>query len=323
MRVVSSVLLFVLSSAAAWPTVMNSSLAVVPDLISHQYYHLARHPTRPPFVPLSSIAIASLRFILIAQSSDMQRARTKVPRDQFRGHTAPAAAAALNRHLLNVPHLQTRVCSSFSVSELRALLERLHPLADDQLLAVYTTSKDPRQRNSRSLDTLRSEWATIDSHVTTNTAELGPIHRDGLCHEVRCALPLGAQDHTPTQYPNRSRPISTLTPPPSLTPSLIQALSRGCDVVHPPSHYTRPVLTRPRSALHPAAASLPSPFQTETLPTWVAKCTQRGRTNCSRNSDPNRDSVPGWPSTLTFTPPHLHPNPKLAFTPHLHPSPSP
>eukprot|EP00927_Polykrikos_kofoidii_P060690 TRINITY_DN55616_c0_g1_i1.p1 TRINITY_DN55616_c0_g1~~TRINITY_DN55616_c0_g1_i1.p1 ORF type:complete len:509 (-),score=61.95 TRINITY_DN55616_c0_g1_i1:78-1604(-) len=119
-----------------------------------------------------------------ANQGDLRRARTKVPRHDFRGSSAREAATVLNGHLKRIGGLASRECANFSIEELRTSVhERLLWLTTPHLNAIYTLAKDPRKLLTTSLAGLRAEWAVVDGHLTS-APHLEMVVRDGMCHEA-------------------------------------------------------------------------------------------------------------------------------------------
>jgi len=138
------------------------------------------------------VALSAVVFLAVSPAvasekvgaSDLRRARTRVPRKSYRGSNAAAAATKLNKHLSGTPGLHTAECASFDMPALRKLVQRLHSMAETDLLTFYQKVKDPRAQIATSHEALRSEWAEVDSNLVNADAPLPAIVRDGLCHEA-------------------------------------------------------------------------------------------------------------------------------------------
>lgn len=114
-------------------------------------------------------------------NTDLKRARTKVPRAEYRGSDFEDMSETLNGWLLkHAPN--SRECDSFAVEELQQLQAQLLSLRDPQLDDVYQTTTDNR-RLRKDVQSMLAEWKELNTVAATD-AELSKIHRDGHCHEA-------------------------------------------------------------------------------------------------------------------------------------------
>jgi len=113
--------------------------------------------------------------------ADLQRARAKVPRVEYRGGDFSSMSTALNGWLLkHAPRSQE--CEKWSVEELQELQLRLLLLRDPQLDDVYHDAQDSR-RLQRDLQTMKREWMELNKLAESDPV-LAAAHRDGHCHEA-------------------------------------------------------------------------------------------------------------------------------------------
>ena len=97
-------------------------------------------------VILATIVAASLLCGASGLSdTDLVRARTLVPRPQFRGETFADMSRTLNLHLQATPQLQTKPCDQFSLEELHRLHQLLDSVRDRALQAVFSEVDDNRR----------------------------------------------------------------------------------------------------------------------------------------------------------------------------------
>jgi len=116
-----------------------------------------------------------------ASKADLHRAKTKKPRDSFRGDGFEKMSHTLNAHLrANNP--STRECDLWAVEELQQLQVLMIILRDPALDDVYNKSADNR-RIRHNMHEMVTQWETIN-HLARKDPELARIHRDGHCHEA-------------------------------------------------------------------------------------------------------------------------------------------
>mmetsp|Transcript_80213 Transcript_80213/g.186248 ORF Transcript_80213/g.186248 Transcript_80213/m.186248 type:complete len:503 (+) Transcript_80213:106-1614(+) len=116
-----------------------------------------------------------------ARKVDLQRARTRVPRAQYRGSDFHSMSNTLN-DVLRKRTPRSRECELWSVEELQQLQLLLLMLRDPELDAIYHHSRDNR-RVQREVTTLAREWEELNA-LAARDPELARIHRDGHCHEA-------------------------------------------------------------------------------------------------------------------------------------------
>jgi len=116
-----------------------------------------------------------------ASSSDLQRARTKKPRDHLRGDDFEKMARTLNGHL-RASGEGVKECDLWAVEELQQFQVLLMALSDPSLNKIYHETADNR-RIRHETDKLVEEWTAINRLAETDQ-DLAKMHRDGHCHEA-------------------------------------------------------------------------------------------------------------------------------------------
>lgn len=112
--------------------------------------------------------------------NDLQRAKTQVPRSEFRGDTFAEMGDVLNKHLRN-NFARVEDCSNFRIEDLQVLQIKLFQWGDPLLAAIYREAKDNRRERHHSVAALQLHQQRL---VDESPAEVMPMLRDALCHEV-------------------------------------------------------------------------------------------------------------------------------------------
>lgn len=116
-----------------------------------------------------------------SSQSDLERARTKVPRAAYKGSDFGSMSETLNAWLLkHAPN--SRECDAWTVDELQKLQIQLFALRDPQLNGVYRETWDNRRLRAE-LEETTKEWEELNA-LARQSPELMRIHRDGHCHEA-------------------------------------------------------------------------------------------------------------------------------------------
>jgi len=116
-----------------------------------------------------------------AKAEDLRRARTKVPRDAFKGDDFESMASTLNKYLLkHAP--QSKECDAWTMEELQQLQVSLLMLRDSQLNDLYHDTDDNRKIN-KEIQQMVQEWDELNKLAATDP-DLARAHRDGHCHEA-------------------------------------------------------------------------------------------------------------------------------------------
>jgi hypothetical protein len=129
-------------------------------------------------------ALAALASAKNATEADLYRAVTQVPRPQYKGEGHLGAAnKVLNTHLLNMKHLKTRACESFSAKDLQEVSRILYAASEPALLKVYAEAKDNRKQVYATEAEMEADFVRLNKLVQ-GRPELQNLFRDGLCHRV-------------------------------------------------------------------------------------------------------------------------------------------
>merc|ERR1712147_491409 len=116
-----------------------------------------------------------------AHASDLKRAKSKVPRDEFKGNDFESMSATLNEYLLrHAPN--SKDCDLWTVEELQELQLSLLMLRDTQLNDVYHDMND-RRKIEQDVEKLVAEWEDLNRKAAVDP-DLAKAHRDGHCHEA-------------------------------------------------------------------------------------------------------------------------------------------
>merc|ERR1712232_826673 len=109
---------------------------------------------------------------------DLTRARTKVPRTEYKGSSFQSMSKNLNHWLLrHAPN--SRKCEDWTVEDLQQLQRTLLEIREPELDAIYQNTND----NRRLRVPLDQEWAALNSLAAKDPA-LKRLRRDGHCHET-------------------------------------------------------------------------------------------------------------------------------------------
>lgn len=115
--------------------------------------------------------------------NDLQRARAKVPRDEFRAPThANSVGKLLNRHLLK-SHRHTKPCNQFSSVELQTLQTQLHSHHQASHDSIYNEMSDTRALRFSSLEQHEAHWTSMNQHASSHP-RIAEMQRDGHCLET-------------------------------------------------------------------------------------------------------------------------------------------
>merc|ERR1719265_564483 len=116
-----------------------------------------------------------------AKASDLRRARSKVPRDEFKGDDFQSMSQTLNKYLQkHAP--KSKNCDLWTMEELQHLLISLLMLRDSGLNDLYHETDDNRKIN-KDIQQLVQEWEELNKLASTDP-DLARAHRDGHCHEA-------------------------------------------------------------------------------------------------------------------------------------------
>ena len=116
-----------------------------------------------------------------AQTSDLKRARSKVPGTAYKGAGFQNMSSTLNQWILKeVP--KSRKCEDYTVEELQRIQLTLLMLRDPQLDDIYQQSQDNR-RIQKDVAAMAKEWEELNAEAAKDP-ELARMHRNGHCHEA-------------------------------------------------------------------------------------------------------------------------------------------
>jgi len=116
-----------------------------------------------------------------AAASDLRRARSKVPRDDFKGDDFQSMSQTLNKYLQkHAP--KSKDCDLWTIEELQELQVSLLMLRDSQLNDLYHETDDNR-KIQKDIQQLAQEWEELNQLAKTDP-DLARAHRDGHCHEA-------------------------------------------------------------------------------------------------------------------------------------------
>jgi len=116
-----------------------------------------------------------------AGATDLRRARSKVPRDDFKGDDFQSMSQTLNKYLQkHAP--QSKDCDLWTMEELQQLQVSLLMLRDSQLNDLYHETDDNRKIKT-DIQHLVQEWEELNKLASTDP-DLARAHRDGHCHEA-------------------------------------------------------------------------------------------------------------------------------------------
>merc|ERR1719321_1163786 len=92
-----------------------------------------------------------------AGNDDLKRARTKKPRDVYRGQDQSVMSKVLNGHLQRAEK-NTRPCEHWSTKQLQEFMATIANHRSNELQQVYQSSQDRRAMHAETLDEHRTEW---------------------------------------------------------------------------------------------------------------------------------------------------------------------
>eukprot|EP00928_Gymnodinium_smaydae_P001923 TRINITY_DN1068_c0_g1_i1.p1 TRINITY_DN1068_c0_g1~~TRINITY_DN1068_c0_g1_i1.p1 ORF type:complete len:561 (-),score=109.03 TRINITY_DN1068_c0_g1_i1:126-1757(-) len=114
--------------------------------------------------------------------ADLQRAKTKKPRDVYRGEDQTALSKVLNGHLRRSERL-AKACAEWSPEELQVFMAAVADERHDELQAIYAATKDRRQLRLGTLEEYRQHWGKMNLIVANHPHLLDPL-RESHCREA-------------------------------------------------------------------------------------------------------------------------------------------
>jgi len=112
---------------------------------------------------------------------DLRRARTKKPRDVYRGDDQTSMSKVLNQHLLR-SEKSTLPCENWSTSELQEFMTTIAEHRTDDLQQIYR-SADDRRDMKHSLEDHKMHWAKLN-HIVGNHPHLYTPQQEAHCREA-------------------------------------------------------------------------------------------------------------------------------------------
>jgi hypothetical protein len=117
-----------------------------------------------------------------ANTQDLVRARSKVPRDIFRAKAEGSIGEALNHHLKR-SELNAEPCNQLSLQELQQFIAQVAPRASAELQQIYINSNDRRAMKSQTPDEREAEWSKLNGIATKHPHLYAPL-QDAFCREA-------------------------------------------------------------------------------------------------------------------------------------------
>jgi len=117
-----------------------------------------------------------------ATANDLKRAKTKKPRDIYKGDEQAAMSKTLNSHLKR-SEIQTLPCEHWSTVELQNFMATISEHRSTDLQDVYRSTADRRDMRLNTVDDHKSEWETLN-HVVSNHPHLYGPQQEAHCREA-------------------------------------------------------------------------------------------------------------------------------------------
>jgi len=113
---------------------------------------------------------------------DLKRAKTKKPRDLYRGEDQTAMSKVLNGHLKR-SEKTTLPCEHWSTVQLQEFMATIADHRSDELQQVYQSSKDRRTMHAPTLDEQKEQWSKLN-HIVGNHPHLHAPQQEAHCREA-------------------------------------------------------------------------------------------------------------------------------------------
>merc|ERR1719343_1942537 len=117
-----------------------------------------------------------------ASQDDLRRARTKRPRDEYRGGDQAHMSRVLNGHLLRAEP-DTRSCAEWSPRQLQEFMAEVASHRDEALQAIYRDSADRRLMAHEGPEDRRGRWERLNEVAERRPYLLAPL-QEALCREA-------------------------------------------------------------------------------------------------------------------------------------------
>eukprot|EP00435_Cladocopium_sp_Y103_P040150 s1132_g10.t2 len=117
---------------------------------------------------------------------DVQRAKTKKPGVDYRGHSQTAMSKKLNDHLIRAEESsssRTLPCEKWSLSELQSFMARVAEHRSHELQLIYKSTMDRRSIRSESLPEFQSQWQRFNQLVDKHPHLHAP-QKEAHCREA-------------------------------------------------------------------------------------------------------------------------------------------
>jgi len=152
-----------------------------PDLIITESVTRTKLTLGPDIIPLPPTPDSSP-----LSSSDISRAKTRRPRNEYIGSSMTHASSILNQHLLSSSeynNITLRSCDSFTLEELNAIQEKIYSMKEDKLDDIYQEKQDPRRIRFNNEEEKQQMW---EKQMTVGKQEeqVNEMLRDGRCREI-------------------------------------------------------------------------------------------------------------------------------------------
>jgi hypothetical protein len=116
-----------------------------------------------------------------AAIGDLERARTKVPRGEYKSDVH-GISRVLNGHLAKA-HPNTKACDQFTAKELQNLQAEMHLHIEDAHNEIYSSVQDTRALRFQGLEAHQAHWSEMNEHASTERL-VEDMQRDGHCLET-------------------------------------------------------------------------------------------------------------------------------------------
>eukprot|EP00933_Yihiella_yeosuensis_P034621 TRINITY_DN280_c0_g1_i1.p1 TRINITY_DN280_c0_g1~~TRINITY_DN280_c0_g1_i1.p1 ORF type:complete len:549 (+),score=119.48 TRINITY_DN280_c0_g1_i1:79-1725(+) len=116
-----------------------------------------------------------------ANSADLQRAKTKKPRDDYKGKDQTELSKVLNKHMKRSERV--RPCDDWSPAELQEFMASILKERNHDLQEIYAKVKDRRQLKMGGVEEYRAHWDELDGAVKKYPHLLQP-HKESHCRQA-------------------------------------------------------------------------------------------------------------------------------------------
>jgi len=129
------------------------------------------------FASLATVCVSE-----IVDQRDLHRARSKVPRAQWKGDGHDGMTSVLNKHLSQM-FMQVKDCSEWTATELQQLQSEMYSHRVTDFDDMYSDSSDNRRMRHASLEEHQAHWTDMNKQAEANP-HMADMLRDGHCHEA-------------------------------------------------------------------------------------------------------------------------------------------